>query len=76
MTDFIISECKKAIPCIDCDDLKCWFHGKKESDCPKYHCDNPTHDCENRCEFIDRFINDIRKANNDTETILKPNSNT
>lgn len=56
-----ISECTKTVPCVDCD-TKCIFQGKKESDCPKYHCDNPTHDCENKCAFIDKYIEDMRKA--------------
>lgn len=57
-----IAECTKTVPCIDCDNAKCIFQGKKESDCPKYHCDNPTHDCENKCAFIDKYIEDMRKA--------------
>ena len=64
MTDFspTVSECTRNVPCIDCDNARCWFHGKKESDCPKYHCDNTTHDCENGCAFIDEFIADLRKG--------------
>ena len=57
-------ECTKKIPCIDCDNVKCWFQGKKESDCPKYRCDRPKGfklDCDN-CEFINEYINDMRKA--------------
>jgi len=34
-----ISECTRDIPCVDCDNKKCMFQGKKESDCPKYKCD-------------------------------------
>ena len=60
-----ISECTKTVPCIDCDNTKCIFQGKKESECPKYHCDNPTHDCENGCDFIDKFIEDMRRREYD-----------
>lgn len=57
------NECTRNVPCIDCDNVKCIFQGKKESDCPKYHCDRPDklkHDCEH-CQFIDDFIEDMRK---------------
>lgn len=58
-----LAECKKNVPCVDCDNTRCWFRGKKESDCPKYRCDNEkSHDCDN-CEFIDRFIADMRGEN-------------
>lgn len=56
----LISECAKRNLCIDCDNNKCWLRGKKESDCPKYRCDNSTHDCENGCEFIDRLIEEMK----------------
>ena len=62
-----ISECTRNIPCIDCDNTKCMFQGKKESDCPKYECDR-THqmqyDCEH-CAFIDRFIEKMRGEENE-----------
>lgn len=61
-----ISECTRDIPCIDCDNTKCLFQGKKESDCPKYRCDRPTHGCEH-CVFIDRFIEEMRKGANMNE---------
>ena len=60
-----ISECKKAIPCVDCDDKSCLFHGKKEPNCPKYKCDRKgsgAYNCEH-CSFIDRLINEMRKQN-------------
>ena len=67
MDEPMISECTKNIPCVDCDNTKCWFQGKKESDCPKYYCDNEkSHDCDH-CEFIDRFINDMRKGGGDSK---------
>ena len=59
-----ISECTRDMPCVDCDNTKCMFQGKKESDCPKYRCDRPepmNHDCDH-CVFIDRFIADMRKG--------------
>lgn len=58
--DLILSECKMTNLCIDCNNDRCWLRGKKESDCPKWICDNPTHDCESGCEFIDRFISGMR----------------
>ena len=54
-----ISECTRQNTCYDCDDEKCWHHGKKEADCPKYGCDNDM-DCEH-CEFINGFIEEERK---------------
>lgn len=60
-TEMNIFECTKTVPCVDCDNTKCIFQGKKESDCPKYHCDNPTHDCEDGCGFIDELIAELRK---------------
>jgi hypothetical protein len=59
-----ISECTRNIPCIDCDNTACFHQGKKESDCPKYRCDRQGDgfmECD-RCEFIDRFIEDIRRT--------------
>lgn len=64
-----LSECKKNVPCVDCDNTHCWFRGKKESDCPKYRCDRPKesqYDCEH-CEFIDGFINDMRKGGGESK---------
>lgn len=58
-----ISECTRNIPCIDCDETKCIFQGKKESDCPKYHCDRQGDgfmNCDN-CGFIDKFIKEERQ---------------
>lgn len=58
-----MSECTRKIPCVDCDNARCIFQGKKESDCPKYHCDRPDilkYDCEH-CPFIDGFIENMRK---------------
>lgn len=58
------SECTRQTTCYDCDNEKCWHHGKKESDCPKYKCDRPDDgnlDCDH-CTFIDRFIEDMRKG--------------
>lgn len=65
MHELTFSECTKKCACIDCDNTRCIFQGKKESECPKYHCDNPTHDCENGCDFIDKFIEDMRKERHD-----------
>jgi hypothetical protein len=56
------SECTRLNTCYDCDNEKCWHHGKKESDCPKYRCSDL--DCDH-CEFIDRFIEDMRKEYSD-----------
>ena len=58
-----VGECKKDIPCVDCDEAKCIFHGKKEANCPKYHCDRPDphkYECQ-RCGFIDHFIEEMRR---------------
>lgn len=60
-----ISECKRKNLCIDCDNTRCHFHGKKEADCPKWKCDRPGgRDCEH-CEFIDEFIEQMRRINNE-----------
>lgn len=56
-----MSECTRNIPCVDCDNARCIFQGKKESDCPKYHCDRSDNDCEH-CTFIDEFIEDLRNG--------------
>ena len=56
-------ECTRLTTCYDCDNEKCWHHGKKESDCPTYRCDqqgNGWLDC-GHCAFIDRFIEDMRE---------------
>lgn len=58
-----ISECTRNIPCIDCDNMACFHQGKKESDCPKYHCDRQGDgflNCEH-CGFIDGFIQEERQ---------------
>lgn len=59
-TAAVVSECTRCVPCVDCDDTSCWLQGKKESNCPKYRCDNPTHDCESKCAFIDNVIAEMR----------------
>lgn len=58
-----MSECTRKNTCYDCDNEKCWYHGKKEADCPKYHCDREGDmflNCD-RCAFTDRYIEDMRK---------------
>ena len=57
-----ISECTRQNTCYDCDNEKCWHHGTKEADCPKYHCDRPEelrYNC-NCCAFIDNYIKTMR----------------
>ena len=57
----IFSECTRQNTCFDCDNQKCWHHGKKEADCPKWKCDNERYmDCEH-CDFIDACIEEERK---------------
>ena len=59
-----LSECHRPNTCYDCTEESCSHHGKKEADCPKYHCDRPDefkHDCEH-CGFIDHFIQDMRQV--------------
>lgn len=60
--DLVIDECTRSILCVDCGDERCIHHGKKESDCPKYWCDNPygLDNCD-ECDFIDEFIKEMRK---------------
>ena len=36
-----INECKRNNLCVDCDNTRCIFQGKKASDCPKWKCDRP-----------------------------------
>lgn len=55
-----MDECTRQNTCYDCDNETCYFHGKKEADCPKYVCDNSTFDCE-ECEFINDYIEEERK---------------
>ena len=58
-----ITECTRQNTCYDCDNERCAFHGDKEADCPKYHCDRPKEhqlDCDH-CGFIDGFIRDMRE---------------
>lgn len=56
-----LTECIRQNTCYDCDNERCAFHGDKEADCPKYHCDNAVLlDCDH-CSFIDGFIRDMRK---------------
>ena len=60
-----INECTRDNLCVDCDDDRCIFQAKKESDCPKWRCDMPKGiDCEH-CEFIDEFISEMRKGKNE-----------
>lgn len=55
-----ISECKRNNLCVDCDNTRCHFQGKKLSDCPKWKCDRPGGmDCDN-CTFIDGYIDLMR----------------
>ena len=64
-----LSECNRQNLCVDCDNTKCLHHGKMIADCPRYRCDRPKefqYDCEH-CEFIDGFIEDMRKGGGDSE---------
>ena len=58
-SEFTLSECTRNNLCVDCDDERCWFRGKWEADCPKYHCDNATCDCS-RCPFLKRYVKEMR----------------
>ena len=52
------TECDRDNPCFQCDNTSCIFQGKKEAECPKYHCDRPDgeyYDCEH-CDFINEFL--------------------
>ena len=63
-----ISKCTRQNTCYDCDNEKCWHHGKKEADCPKYKCDNKKLlDCAH-CSFIDWFIEEMREEYKCTNT--------
>ena len=65
MQDFesAIDVCERRNTCYDCSNEKCWRHGDKGADCPKYRCDNQNgYDCDN-CEFIDEYIEYICSAN-------------
>lgn len=56
-----VDECTRKNLCIDCDNERCWFHGKLISDCPKYRCDRPEElfeDCES-CAFLKRFTKEM-----------------
>ena len=55
-----LSECNSNNLCIDCDNWECSRCGDIAADCPKYHCDNDTHDCNN-CAFIKQYQQDMRK---------------
>ena len=56
-----LGECKKNNLCVDCKNKKCLGAGDIESDCPKYHCDNPNgHDCA-KCEFMKQYQKDMRE---------------
>lgn len=66
-----LSECKEKSTCYDCKNERCWKHGSKEADCPKYYCDRSDefkYDCEH-CAFIDGFIADMRKEYSDGTTV-------
>ena len=65
--DVTIEECKAHKPCFDCKNTSCGFHGKKQSDCPKYFCDRPgeeKEDCDH-CSFIDEYIEKMRRFYNE-----------
>ena len=47
-----ITECKRKIPCVDCDNKKCWFSGQLMADCPLYKC-NRLGDLYEDCETCD-----------------------
>ena len=58
---FNIGLCEMKNTCYDCNSDRCALRGKKESDCPKYRCDNPVpDDCDN-CSFINMYIDMERK---------------
>lgn len=59
---FELSECTRNNFCFECDNEKCWHHGKIEADCPKYRCNMPDEikqDCEH-CPWIKRFIEKMK----------------
>lgn len=59
-----LTECKRDCFCRDCDNEKCYHHGKREADCPKYKCDMPDpmmNDCDN-CLWLDRYYKSHMKA--------------
>ena len=58
--DIQITECKRKIPCVNCDDEKCWFSGQLIADCPLYKCDR-TDDLYEDCETCD-FLKEHMKA--------------
>lgn len=60
-----LGECHRKNLCVDCDMEICGHAGKKEADCPHYHCPYPNLDCETECSFIDRFIEEMRRKNED-----------
>ena len=67
MLEFKVDTCERNNPCVDCDNSRCIFQGKKESDCPKWKCDRPDgqkYDCDH-CEFIDKFIEQMRDTKNE-----------
>jgi len=58
-----LKNCVRKTTCYDCKNIKCYHHGKKMADCPKYRCDRPpevAYNCDN-CEFINQYINGMRK---------------
>ena len=57
-----LGDCLLRIPCYDCKSEICYHAGKKEADCPHYHCPYPWLDCETECSFIDRFIEEMRRC--------------
>lgn len=60
MRTVTLHDCTRRTTCYDCDNKKCYHHGDKGADCPKYHCDNDIlQDCEH-CDFIESYIRVIR----------------
>ena len=57
-----MKECRNNVPCRDCTDTSCLFHGDISRDCPKSSCDRPYGygflECEH-CAFIDKYIDDV-----------------
>ena len=54
-----LHECTRQNLCVDCDNERCWHHGKLIADCPKYHCDRPPEQVED-CETC-AFLKDMRR---------------
>ena len=63
------AECNKKIPCFDCTDEECVFHGRKDGDCPDIQCHRPDwvkYDC-NHCKSVDRIIEELRRRSQEEE---------